>query len=151
MRRLAPALLLVVTLIGCSTLPTHLQSPQLSVVDVQLLKSDLLSQRFRVRMRVANPNDRELGVARISYRMELEGETFATGATAASFVVPALGESEFDMTLDTNMAGVFFKLLSQKDRTLADPLNYHIVGKVSLSKGLLRSVPFDQKGQFRLN
>ena len=150
-RRLAPLSASLLCLAACSVLPTHLEPPQLSVVDVQLLKSDLLTQRFRVRMHVVNPNDRELGVEGITCHMQLEGEDFADGASAASFIVPALGESEFDMTLNTNVAAVFLKLLGQKDRTLSDPLNYRIVGKVSLSEGLLRSVPFDQTGQFKLN
>ena len=136
---------------GCALIPTHLQAPQLSLVDVQLLKSDLLVQRFRVRIRVANPNDRELDVAGIDYRLQLEGEDFASGVTAASFVVPALGESEFEMTMNTNMAATVLKLLSRKDRTASDPIGYRIVGKVSLSEGFLRSVPFDQAGVFTLN
>ena len=151
-RRRAAALsaTVLLALAACSILQTHLKSPRLSLLDVQLLKSDLLTQRFRVRMRVANPNDRALSVAGIAYHLQLEGEDFGDGASAASFVVPARGESEFDMTLNTNMATVFFKLLARKDRSLSDPLNYRIVGKVSLSHGLLRSVPFDQTGQFRL-
>jgi LEA14-like dessication related protein len=129
----------------------HLKSPQLTVVNVQLLRSDILSQRFRVRMRVMNPNDRKLAVAGIDYRLQVEGENFANGTSAASFVVPALGQTEFDMTMNSNMAATVFKLLGQKDRTMADPIAYRIAGKVSLSEGLLRSVPFDQKGTFRLN
>jgi len=136
---------------GCALIPTHLQAPQLSLVDVQLLKSDLLVQRFRVRIRVANPNDRELDVAGIDYRLQLEGEDFASGVTAASFVVPALGESEFEMTMNTNMAATVLKLLSRKDRAASDPIGYRIVGKVSLSEGFLRSIPFDQAGVFTLN
>src|SRR5690242_7885742 len=83
----------------------HLQTPDLSIVNVELLKSDFLSQQARVRMRVQNPNDRVLPIKGLTCTVEVNGEEFAHGVSAASFTVPALGETEFDMNLTTNMAG----------------------------------------------
>jgi LEA14-like dessication related protein len=138
------ALLLVA---GCGGI-TNLKAPELNVVDVKLLGGDLSGQQLRVRMRVTNPNDRELPVKGITYRMEVGGEQFASGESESSFVVPALGATEFDMSMNADMAGAVFRLLGSGRKL--DNVDYRLSGKVSLSSGMLRSVPFDQKGSFKL-
>lgn len=137
---------LAVALGACSLFVPKLQPPTLSVVNVELLKGDLWHQQLKVRMRVQNPNERALPIKGLSYRLDLDGEEFAHGQSAASFVVPASGEAEFDMSVSANMAGVLVKLLAQG----GGQIDYHLVGKISLSQGLLRSVPFDEHGSFKL-
>lgn len=141
------AVAMFVVVAGCGGV-TSLQAPDLDVVDVKLLGGDLSGQQLRVRMRVTNPNDRELPVKGITYRMEVGGEQFASGQSESSFVVPALGATEFDMSMNADMAGVVFRLLGSGRKL--DNVDYHLSGKVSLSSGILRSVPFDQKGSFKL-
>jgi LEA14-like dessication related protein len=99
-----------------------------------------------VRLHVQNPNDRVLPIKGIKYVLDVNGQEFAHGESAASFVVPALGEAEFDMNTTANMTGTLISLLGHG----ADSLEYHLVGKVSLSEGLLRSIPFDEHGTFKL-
>lgn len=146
LRKLLPvaALLLVA---GCGGI-TELVAPELDVVDVKLVGGDLSGQQLRVRMRVNNPNDRELPVKAIAWRMEVGGEQFATGESERNFVVPALGTTEFDMNMHADMAGAVLRLLGSGRRL--DVVDYRLTGKVSLSAGLLRSIPFDEKGSFRL-
>src|ERR1700744_884056 len=141
------ALALLLPLGGCSLFVPKLETPQLSIVNVQVLKSDLWHQELRVRMRVQNPNDRTLPIKGITYTLDVNGQEFAHGESAASFVVPALGEAEFDMNMTANMAGTIISLLSHGTDANVE---YHLAGKISLSEGLLRSVPFDQHGTFRL-
>lgn len=145
---LAPSLLAFALLSGCALFVPKLQAPSLSIVSVELLKSDLWEQRLKVRMRVQNPNDRTLPVKGLSYSIEVSGQQFASGVSGASFVVPANGEAEFDMSVTANMAGALFKMLGRGGP--ADRVDYRISGKVSLSHGLLRTVPFAQSGSFRL-
>jgi LEA14-like dessication related protein len=137
----------VALLAGCALAPKF-QAPHLTVADVQVVSGDLWQQRLKVRMHVENPNDRTLPVKGIEYTLEVNGEQFATGESAASFVVPALGEAEFDMNVTTNLAGTFLRLLGRGQS--AQSLDYHISGKVALSEGWMRSIPFDQRGTFKL-
>jgi LEA14-like dessication related protein len=139
-------LALVLLLAGCAW--THLQTPRLSVVDVQVQGGNLWSQRLRVRMHVDNPNDRALPVRALEYTIEVEGQTFATGASSNAFVVPALGATDFDMDVTTNLAGTALQLLTRG--SAANSVGYRLTGKLTLSEGLLRSIPFDQRGNFSL-
>jgi LEA14-like dessication related protein len=145
MRSLGAVLALSV-LAGCSSL--KLEKPHLEVVNVQLLKSDLLQQQFNVRMRVDNPNDRELPVRGITYELQVAGEKFAEGESVNSFTVPAKGSTEFDLSMKANAANMLLRLLSGGKKL--ESLDYRMVGKVSLSSGMKRSIPFDEKGQIKL-
>jgi LEA14-like dessication related protein len=146
--RCAAGLLGAALLAACALAP-KLEAPKLSIVDAQILSSDLWSQRLKVRLRVQNPNDRALPVKGLEYTIEVEGQQFASGESAASFVVPAMGEAEFDTTVTTNLAGALMKLLARGANAGHD-VSYRLSGKVSLSEGFLRSIPFDERGTFRL-
>jgi len=138
----------VLPMAGCVLTP-KLTTPTLTIARVQVEGGDLFEQRLKVRVHVQNPNDRRLPIRAVSYTLEVEGQPFATGESAASFVVPALGETEFDMNVTTNMAGALLRLLARGPDALAN-VSYHLTGNVALSEGWLQSIPFEQRGTFRL-
>ncbi|HUN71847.1 MAG TPA: LEA type 2 family protein [Steroidobacteraceae bacterium] len=140
-------LLLAVALSGCTLLVPKLQTPQLAIVDVEVVKANFLQQRLRVRMRVENPNDRTLPIKGLSYTVYLGGQEFATGVSDASFIVPALGTAEFNMDVTANAAGAVFAVLS---KPRGQGIDYRMRGRVQLSHGWLRSIPFEQSGSFVL-
>jgi LEA14-like dessication related protein len=147
--RCTAGLIVAVMLAGCALAP-KLEPPQLSIVGVQIVSGDLFAQRLKVRVHVQNPNDRALPVKGLEYTIEVEGEQFASGESAASFEVPALGEAEFDMNVTTNLASALLKVLARGPNGLGQEVSYRLSGKVSLSQGLLRSIPFEAHGTFKL-
>jgi LEA14-like dessication related protein len=132
---------------GCAVL-SHWQTPTLSVLNIQLGHSDLWQQHLQVRMSVHNPNDRELPVEGLDYSLEVNGEECAHGQSGASFVVPARGDAEFDMNVTANAAAAVLRMFAHGN---AAAVQYRVRGKVRLSAGLLRSVPFDQQGELPLH
>jgi LEA14-like dessication related protein len=136
-------------LAACALAP-KLEPPKLSIVGVQIVSGDLFTQRLRMRVHVQNPNDRELPVKGLQYSIEVEGQQFASGESAASFDVPALGEAEFDMNVTTNLAGALLKLATRGSNGPGQEVRYRLAGKVSLSQGLFRTIPFDEHGTFKL-
>lgn len=148
MRILIGAVLAIV-LSACAA--TRFETPHLQVVGIEMVQSELFEQRFKVRLRVQNPNDRALPVQGISAKMQLQGEDFAQGVAGESFTVPAFGEAEFDMMLSANMAGAILRLATaMRDKKNTDKLDYRVSGKLSLSSGMFRSIPFEESGSFDL-
>ena len=121
-----------------------LESPKISVIGVQVVSGELWSQHLKVRLRLHNPNDRDLPVTGLEYTIEVAGQELGNGAATQSFVVPAHGDAEFDSTVITNLAAAALKLLSHGPRTLVP---YRLAGKVSLGEGLGR-VPFEEQASF---
>ena len=118
---------------------------------VELVKGDLFEQRFKARMRVQNPNDRSIAVRGVSYTLQIGGEDLGRGLSGSSFTVPALGEAEFDMLVTMNLAGTLMRLLERaRSDGLPDSLSYRLRGEVKLAEGLVRTIPFDEKGSVRL-
>jgi LEA14-like dessication related protein len=140
-------LFLAVALSGCALFLPKFQTPNLSIVDIEVVKANFLEQRLQVRMRVENPNDRSLPIQGLSYTVYLSGQEFASGVSDASFVVPALGTAEFNMDVTANAAGAIFAILS---KPRGQGIDYHMKGRVELSHGWLRSIPFEQSGSFML-
>lgn len=145
--RSVPLLVLAVALSGCALLVPKLQTPTLSIVNIEVLKASIFEQHLRVRMHVENPNDRSLPIRGLSYTVYLGGQQFATGVSDAGFVVPALGNADFNMDVDANAAGALFTIL---DRPRGQGVHYLMKGRVELTRGWLRSIPFEERGTFTL-
>ena len=62
--------------------------------------------------------------------------------------MPALGTSEFDVSVTANAAGAMLRLLGSGRRL--DAVEYRLVGKVQLASGFIRTIPFEQKGSLNL-
>jgi LEA14-like dessication related protein len=145
-RRAGLAALAVASLAGCAALPKY-EAPKLSVVTMKVQSADIFSQRVQMRMRVFNPNARELPVKGITYRVEVNDAQFAQGVANEPFVVPAMGEAEFDVQVTANLAGALAKLLLRGSQ---DSLEYRLIGSVALSSGFLRRIPFDERGSVKI-
>jgi LEA14-like dessication related protein len=144
----ACAVLLVAASASCSMFMPKLEPPTLSVVSIGIGSSNLFVQHLKVRMHVDNPNPRVLPIEGLSYVLYVAGAQAARGASSASFTVPPLGEAEFEMDVTANLAGTLLRLLSRASPS--GRIDYRIVGKVRLAHGLLRSIPFDERGSLTL-
>ena len=109
-----------------------------------MTSGDIFSQQFLVRLNVQNPNDRDLPVRGIDYKLFLEGDSFAEGVSNQPFVVPAMGETEFDMTVRTNFVSSIGRLLTRLNGR--EQVRYVVEGKVLTDLGFLRKIPFQESG-----
>jgi len=139
---------LVLLLAGCSALGPKVEVPRLTLVRVAMTSADIFNQQFLVRLHVQNPNDRELPIKGIDYKLFLEGDSFAEGLSNKPFVVPALGETEFDMTVRTNFVSGVGRLLSRLNGR--DQVQYVLEGKVLTDLGMGTKIPFQETGTVSL-
>jgi LEA14-like dessication related protein len=133
---------------GCSAMRPQLEAPRLALVAVAMTSADIFNQQFLVRMNVQNPNDRDLPITGLDYKLFLEGDGFAEGMLNKPFVIPANGETDFDMTVRTNFVSGVGRLLSRLNgRT---QVNYSVEGKLLTDIRFLKKIPFAETGSVNL-
>jgi LEA14-like dessication related protein len=132
-------------LAGCAP---HFERPVVTVAGVDLQKGSSLSQQtLLVHLHVQNPNDRSIPVSGLHADVTVDGDRIASGESTQAFVVPARGETDFDMTITANMA---LALLRFATHPHADSVNYQITGSANLALPFLHEVPFTQTGTLPL-
>jgi len=134
-------------LFSVSACSTQFERPVLTVIGIELTGGNLLQQTFLVKFQVQNPNRRALPVQGLHAELSVGGERIASGVSNRAFVVPPMGQSEFDMNITANMAAAIFKLANQH----ADSIDYELTGSASLDLPFMHDLPFHQTGSFSLN
>lgn len=138
----------VCLLAGCSLMAPQFERPEVSVADVELVSGNLFQQNFLVKLNIQNPNSRALPVNGLHVELNVAGERLASGVSNRPFVVPALGSTQFEMTITANLALAILKLSQHEDR--GDSIDYEMTGSASIDLPFLRDLPFHQKGSFSL-
>lgn len=148
---LAPAFAACLLLLaGCASIPRNLETPRVELLGIQTMSADMFAQKFKVRVKVANPNDLALPVRGLDYQIFLMGDSFAEGVSSDRFELPARGEAEFDMVVTTNFVSSLGRLVSRVGSNRLDNLDYEIAGQLLLDKGLVRKIPFSRTGKVDL-
>jgi len=142
----APLLVLLAALLASCTTLGDLETPRIQVVNVQMLSTDMFAQRFKVRVQVQNPNTIELPIEGLDYTILMMGDSFAEGVSNDHFLLPALGDAEFDMLVTTNFMSSFARLLNRVGGGKLEDIEYEISGKIFVDKGMLRKIPFTHRG-----
>jgi LEA14-like dessication related protein len=145
--RLLPLLPLLAAIAGCASMLPKLAAPSLVVTGVVVGGGNLQQQQIRLSFHATNPNNRAIPIRSIECNLELEGSAFAQGATDAPFTLPPLGEADFDVNVTANLNTVLSALAGGFGHHTVD---YRVYGQVHLQGGMVRTIPFDQKGRLRL-
>jgi LEA14-like dessication related protein len=124
--------------------------PNITVLSIELRGGNLLQQNFAVKLNIQNPNDRPLPVRGLHAELAVGGEQIASGISDRAVVIPAFGESEFDVTITANLALALLKL-ADKANQHADSIDYDLTGAASIDLPFLRNLPFHQSGAFKLS
>ena len=135
------------SLAGCVT--PKFTRPNVSVVSIETRGGNMLQQNFSVKLNIQNPNTRALPVRGLHVELNVGGEQIASGVSDRAVVVPALGESEFDLTIKANMALAVLKLANKLDQH-ASTVDYDLTGAASIDLPFLHDLPFHQSGSFAL-
>ena len=79
--------------------------------------------------------------------MALAGSHFADGSTDEPFTLPALGQSEFNLNVNADLAALVNVVGAHLNDTTLD---YEVTGTLHLAEGLLREIPFKGHGTLPL-
>jgi LEA14-like dessication related protein len=143
---LMPKQLLLALLVCLAACSPKFERPNITVVSIEMQRGNLLQQNFQVKFHIQNPNDRALPVKGLHADLSVGGDRIASGVTDRAFVVPPLGDTDFDMMITANMAMALLKLANQH----TDSIDYELTGAASFDLAFLNNLPFHQSGSFSL-
>ncbi len=139
-------LFLLLLTAGCASLGVK-ETPLVTLVDFALQEATLFEQRYRIRLRVRNPNASELRIAGIRYAIEINGQEFIDGVGASEATVPGYGETVVEVTGISTLFGLLRQL--QELRSERRTLDYRVTGALQLEDVLSR-IPFSSAGSIEL-
>lgn len=145
-RALCLALLLSAGLIaGCAGLGKPLETPRVSLSNIQVQESKGLETVFLVHLRVTNPNDVDLDIKGVDCDLEINGKPFAYGISNTQVKVPAFGSQTIPVTVYSSVLDIVKGLFGLQQR---EDLSYQLKGKVRMAGGGLMpsTLPFDSQG-----
>ena len=148
LKRLLP-IALALALAACSVLAPKFNRPNVTVVSIELRSGNLLQQNFALKLNIQNPNDRTLPVSGMHVELNVGGEQIASGVSDHAVVVPAHGDTDFDMTIKANVALALLKLADKMNQH-SNSIDYDLTGAASVDLPFLRDLPFHQTGTFPL-
>ncbi len=143
---LAAALLLA----ACASLQRR-DPLQVTVAGIEPMQGQGMELRMLVKLRVQNPNDAPIDYDGVSLKLEVQGNTFATGVSDESGSVPRFGEAVIAVPVTTSamrMVRQALGMMGDKGPTGTGKINYSLTGK--LNGPTFGAVRFETKGDLEL-
>lgn len=135
---------IAVAVLGACTGLRSLEPPEVVLIGIQPLESTLLEQRFRVDLRIYNPNNRDIDIDGVDFELDVNDQRLARGAGAESLLLPRLGEARTSVVVSTSFVGVARQLLAMQQ---TQSLSYRLEGRLHLASALGATLPFEKSGE----
>lgn len=117
-------------LTACAGSPSRMEPLSVTLSDIQPGQMGLLEQEYLIKIRVQNPNNVEIPVTGLSYRIELNGKSFAKGVSKQDITLPAFGEVVLDATAVGGLGGIISQV-AQFQKGVPDKVSYRLTGKLA--------------------
>jgi LEA14-like dessication related protein len=110
------------------------REPLFNITSIAIIKAELINTRFRVGLRIDNPNPYPLELSNFVYELYGNGRLWADGTEKNVFAVNGKSSVQGDLYLIMNFINMERSLLNQIIN-LVD-VNYHFKGEVLVSTGI---------------
>lgn len=150
-------------LLSCTSAGTRVQSPYVTLANVEISDVTRFEQRYQVTVRIQNPNDFDMPVTGMSYELYINDRRFARGVSDISISVPRFGETVVTVGMVSDLGDVLDSFRKRESRAGKgyNVFRYRLNGNIRLAdrplSDLFRasappsgSVPFEYEGEFNL-
>lgn len=143
-RAIACLLAVLLGLTACAAL-VRPEPPEVRLAGLAIDEIGLFEQRYRVTLRLENPNAFALDVEALRFDLALNGRAFAGGVSASGFELPANGSERAEVVVTSDLAAVL-DLIGPWLRGEGGELRYTLAGEADLA-GRPAPVPFQRSGR----
>jgi len=139
----------LVVLAGCTMAGKGMVPPKIKIAGIGVKDVQLFETRFRVELRVINPNDMPLDIRGIDCELELVDHKVASGVTDQKTSIPGLGTAVISVDLYASVVDWVQGIRGLQDREV---LKYRITGRVHVRGGPMApsTFPFSSEGELPL-
>lgn len=136
---------------GCASLSPNFEKPDVQVTAVEPLPNNHSGDlRFRIHLRVFNPNDSALALSGLYYTLKLAGHKVITGTSNNLPVIPAYGQEAIVVDASANLMGSIMAM-TELVRLQGNTVPYELEAKLGLQKSILPAIRVSKRGELRLN
>lgn len=130
---LASVALFAVAAMGCASMGTRLEPPDVTLIGIQPLPSEgNLEQRLLLKLRVTNPNDQPLRFDGVDMTLDLNGQRLGRALGRERIEIPRLTDEVVELTATTTLFAILRQVLSLPEQSAID---YEVNGRVFLADG----------------
>jgi len=126
----------------------RIREPQFSIISIAIMQAELVNTRFKVSLRVDNPNIFPLALSSFEYKLFGDGNFWADGTEKDVLHIPAQSSSDTNLFLVMNFIGMKRKLLD--DIIAMRQVRYRFQGNVDVGTGVAWlpnfNMAFDRSG-----
>ena len=149
--RALAALFLVVlvslALAGCASL-VHREPVRINVVGLEPIPGEGMEMRFKVKLRVQNPNETAIDFDGLALDLDLNGRPFASGVSDRTGSVARFGETLIEIPVSVSAIAVVRQALGVIEGDGKAEVPYALRGR--LAGGLLGGMRFSDSGTLKL-
>ena len=133
-----------VVLAGCAGMGQQVEPPEVFVVGLEPLPGGNLEQRFRIDLRLQNPNDFDLEIDGLDFHLDLNGARLTRGLSDEVVRIPRLGEAVVEVSATTTVFDLVRQLV---DVPSLEGMEYEVSGRLFLSDPPRGPVEFQRSGR----
>jgi len=111
----------------------RIREPQFSITSIAIMQAELVNTRFKVSLRVDNPNIFPLSLSSFEYKLYGDGNFWADGTEEDALYIPAQSSAQTDLFLVMNFIDMKRKLLD--DIIAMRQVRYRFLGNVDVETG----------------
>ena len=144
--------LVLLYLAGCSTLGGYsdFDEPDIELVGIEAAGTQGIEARFKIRLKVTNPNSIPLDVEGMAYDVYLRDTKVLSGVSDRGIQVAAYSEAETEVTVSAGMFSSLSLIRDLMTNPITDSIPYRLDTKLSVA-GLPLAVRLSKEGSIDLD
>jgi LEA14-like dessication related protein len=142
-------LLVGLSLAGCASL-AYREPVRINVVGLEPIPGEGMEMRFKVKLRVQNPNETAIDFDGLALDLDLNGRPFASGVSDRAGSVPRFGEALIEIPVSVSAIAVVRQALGVIEGTDDGRAEVPYALRGRLAGGLLGGMHFSDSGTLKL-